>query len=152
MTHPLVVLLSAVLALGVVVPSHAAAAPRSGEESIFDPKTPNNPDDIIYGGRGVSERSAVAGVASVLVPGLGQAVNKNATPKVLTHAIIGVIPYVLWWMPKPLPWIGFPLWGLFHVWSGWDALIDRRGGYIEGCVMEDGAWLDASTGEPVPAG
>lgn len=145
-------LASAVLAAAVVVPV-LAAAPVRAEDTVFEKKTPRNPDDIVYGGRGVSDRSAVAGIVSLLVPGIGQAINADKTPKIVTHVLIG-LPSLLWWGVPAFPG---PLWpvgvvsGLFHFWSFWDALIDRRGGYIHGCVGTPGAWLDAGLGAGSPA-
>jgi hypothetical protein len=64
----------------------------------------------------ISGRSVGAGVLSFLIwPGIGQAVNNNPGKKVATHAIIGLIP-------------------LFRFWSGYDALVDRKGGYWDGRI------------------
>ena len=105
-----------------------AAGPAGADERVFDKKSPSNPNDIVYGGRGVSDRSAVAGVVSLILPGIGQAINKNEGKKVATHLIVGLIGFTGFINP-----LGF-IFAVFHLWSGWDALIDRRGGYLNGCV------------------
>jgi hypothetical protein len=139
------------LALGCAFAATLVGSTASAEERVFERKSPRDPNDIIYGGRGVSERSGVAGVCSLLVPGVGQAINKNRTPKVVTHLVIGLLPYVAWFSPL---WPIGGLFGLFHIWSAWDALIDRPGGYINGAVLAPGAgeWQDASTGTAAPVG
>jgi len=129
----------AVLALAV---SMLASTGRA-DEKVFDKKTPRDQNDIIYGGRGVTDHSAIAGIVSLIIPGLGQAINKNETKKVVTHLVIGLVGFVAVVNP-----IGF-VFAVFHVWSGWDALIDRRGGYINECVEAPPAWLDVSTGAGV---
>ncbi len=136
----LAVVVAAAMAGPVLVPGTARA-----EEQIFDKKSPKNPNDILYGGKGVSERSAIAGIVSFIVPGIGQLINKNKTPKIVTHLVVGALPYLVWFSPL---WPLGGVFGLFHLWSGWDALIDRSGGYISGCVgnPESGSWLDAGTG------
>ena len=64
----------------------------------------------------VTGKSIVAGVCSLLVwPGIGQAVNENEDDKVITHAVLGLT-------------------GIFRLWSGWDALIDRSGGRWDGRI------------------
>lgn len=64
----------------------------------------------------ISGRSVVGGVLSFLVwPGIGQAVNSNRAPKVATHAILGLLPP-------------------YRFWSGYDALVDRQGGYWKGRI------------------
>jgi hypothetical protein len=129
--------------LAVVV----AAVPGTGrcDEKVFEVKTPRDQNDIIYGGRGVTDHSAVAGLVSLIIPGLGQAINKNSTPKIVTHLVIGLVGFVGFVTP-----VGF-VFGVFHIWSGWDALIDRRGGYINGCVAAPDTWLDVSTGPAATA-
>lgn len=119
----------------------AAAATRA-EQPVFDRKHPSDPNDIIYGGRGVQDHTVVAALCSAILPGVGQAINKNPSKKIVTHAVVGL----LFWVGVAHP-IGF-VFGLFHVWSAWDALIDRPGGYINGCVLgpERGAWLEAGCG------
>ncbi len=62
----------------------------------------------------ITGRSVAAGVLSFLVwPGIGQAVNNNKGPKVATHAVAGLFPP-------------------FRFWSGWDGLVNRKGGYWDG--------------------
>ena len=64
----------------------------------------------------ISGRSVVAGVLSLIVwPGIGQAVNDNKGQKVATHAVLGLLPP-------------------YRIWSGYDALVDRKGGYWEGRI------------------
>ena len=64
----------------------------------------------------ISGRSVVAGALSLLIwPGIGQAVNSNKGEKIATHAIIGILPP-------------------FRFWSGYDALVDRHGGYWNGRI------------------
>ena len=61
-------------------------------------------------------RTAVHGLASLLLwPGLGQYLNHNETKKNWTHAALGLT-------------------GIFRLWSGWDALIDRQGGRWDGKI------------------
>jgi hypothetical protein len=65
---------------------------------------------------GISGKSVLAGVLSLIIwPGIGQAVNDEPGKKVVTHAIVGLIPP-------------------FRFWSGYDALVDRHGGYWDGKV------------------
>lgn len=64
----------------------------------------------------ISGRSVAAGVLSFLIwPGIGQAVNSNKGEKIATHAVIGLLPP-------------------FRFWSGYDALVDRHGGYWNGRI------------------
>lgn len=64
----------------------------------------------------ISGRTVVGGLLSFIVwPGIGQAVNSNKGDKVLTHAVVGLIPP-------------------FRFWSGYDALVDRKGGYWNGKI------------------
>jgi len=64
----------------------------------------------------ISGKTVVSGLVSLLIwPGIGQYVNDNTTKKNWTHAIIGLFP-------------------LFRLWSGWDALIDRKGGRWDGKI------------------
>ena len=64
----------------------------------------------------MSGKTVIAGLLSLIVwPGIGQVVNKNPSGKNITHAIIGLFPP-------------------FRFWSGWDALIDRKGGRWDGRV------------------
>lgn len=59
----------------------------------------------------------VAGAALSLIvwPGIGQAINDDKGEKVLTHAVVGLLPP-------------------FRFWSCYDALVDRQGGYWEGRI------------------
>jgi hypothetical protein len=62
----------------------------------------------------ISARSVGAGLLSFLIwPGIGQAVNSEKGSKVATHAIAGLFPPV-------------------RFFSGYDALVDRSGGYFNG--------------------
>lgn len=89
----------------VLVGALAASAPVSLAE---------NTDPPVRGK--ISGRSVVAGVLSFVVwPGIGQAVNDNKGKKVATHAVVGLLPP-------------------FRFWSGYDALVDRQGGYANGKI------------------
>lgn len=133
-----------------LLPVSAAASGEVSEEvrqierDVTDPKRPADPDSIIYGGRGVTGASAVAGLCSLVVPGIGQAINRNPTKKIVTHGLLGLLGFVA--LAHPAGWV----FAVFHVWSGWDGLINRPGGYINGTVMAPApdAWLDASTDAP----
>jgi hypothetical protein len=64
----------------------------------------------------VTGRSVGAGALSLIIwPGIGQAVNDQPGKKVATHAIIGLLPP-------------------YRLWSAYDALFDRQGGYWEGKI------------------
>ena len=64
----------------------------------------------------VTGRTVGAGALSLLIwPGIGQAVNDAPGKKVATHAIIGLLPP-------------------YRLWSGYDALFDRKGGYWDGKI------------------
>ena len=64
----------------------------------------------------ISGKSVVYGLTSLLIwPGIGQYLNDNETKKNWTHAIIGLLPP-------------------FRLWSGWDALIARKGGRWDGKI------------------
>jgi hypothetical protein len=64
----------------------------------------------------ITGRSVGAGLLSLLIwPGIGQAVNSEKGNKVATHAIVGLLPP-------------------FRFWSGYDALVDREGGYWDGKI------------------
>jgi hypothetical protein len=64
----------------------------------------------------VTGKTVGAGLLSLLIwPGIGQAVNNNKGNKVATHAIIGLFP-------------------LTRFWSGYDALVNRQGGYWDGKI------------------
>lgn len=61
-------------------------------------------------------KSVVHGLASLLIwPGLGQYLNDQPTNKNVTHAVLGIT-------------------GIFRLWSGWDALIQRTGGRWDGKI------------------
>lgn len=61
----------------------------------------------------ITPKSVGACALSFLVwPGIGQAVNDDEGKKVATHAILGLTV-------------------VFRFWSGYDALVDRKGGYWE---------------------
>ncbi len=65
---------------------------------------------------GVSGKTIAGGALSLLIwPGIGQAINEEDGKKVLTHAVIGFFPP-------------------FRVWSCYDAVVDRKGGYWEGRI------------------
>ncbi|OGI00168.1 MAG: hypothetical protein A2Y25_00275 [Candidatus Melainabacteria bacterium GWF2_37_15] len=65
---------------------------------------------------GITGKTVVAGALSLIIwPGIGQAVNDEKGDKVLTHAVVGLLPP-------------------FRVWSCYDALVDRKGGYWEGKI------------------
>ena len=120
-----------------------------GEERVFERKTPSDPNQIIYGGRGVTDRSALAGLCSLLLPGVGQAVNRNKPEKIIVHGVLGLLSFVAVFNP-----VGF-VFGVFHVWSCWDALIDRTGGYLGGTVLNPAneGWLETTSGMvPDPGG
>lgn len=64
----------------------------------------------------VKPRTIGAGLLSLLIwPGIGQAVNDAPGDKVATHAVIGLLPP-------------------YRLWSGYDALFDRKGGYWKGRI------------------
>jgi hypothetical protein len=67
--------------------------------------------------RGEISKATVAGsLLSLLVwPGIGQAINDEDSEKIVTHAVIGFFPP-------------------FRIWSAYDALYDRRGGYWDGKI------------------
>jgi len=93
----LLFLLIAVSALSLNVPSFAKNSdpPKSGQ---------------------ITGRSVGAAALSLIVwPGIGQAVNNNKGEKVLSHAIIGILPP-------------------YRFWSAYDALVDRKGGYWKGRI------------------
>jgi hypothetical protein len=61
-------------------------------------------------------RKVVAGTLSLLIwPGIGQAVNDAPGEKVLTHAVMGLLPP-------------------FRFWSCYDAVVDRKKGYWDGRI------------------
>jgi len=64
----------------------------------------------------ITGRSVVAGLLSLIVwPGIGQAVNADKGTKVATHAVIGLFPP-------------------YRFWSGYDGLMNRKGGYWNGKI------------------
>jgi len=64
----------------------------------------------------VSLRSVGAGALSFFIwPGLGQAVNSDKGDKVVVHAVLGFTQ-------------------IYRFWSGYDALVDRKGGYWNGKI------------------
>ena len=64
----------------------------------------------------ITGKSVAAGALSLIVwPGIGQAVNNDSGQKCITHAVIGLIP-------------------IYRIWSGYDALVDRKGGYWQGRI------------------
>ncbi len=66
--------------------------------------------------RRISFKSIGAGALSLLVwPGIGQAINSQDGEKVLTHAVLGLIPP-------------------YRFWSCYDAAVDREGGYWKGRI------------------
>jgi len=132
-TKNLSLIASVMFSFALVAPSLALAEPPPPSEvkaKVFAVKTPANPDHIVQGGRGVVKRSIIAGICSLVIPGVGQAVNRNKTGKIVVHALIGLVGIVAG--PITGGW-GYGL-GIFHLWSGWDALIDRPGGYINHLV------------------
>lgn len=65
---------------------------------------------------GVSGKSVVSGLCSFIIwPGIGQYINDCEKDKNITHALVGLFPP-------------------FRFWSGWDAFVNRKGGYWEGKV------------------
>ncbi|MBI4430843.1 MAG: hypothetical protein HY587_03925 [Candidatus Omnitrophica bacterium] len=61
-------------------------------------------------------KTFVHGLASLLIwPGVGQYLNDNKLEKNWTHAALGLT-------------------GIFRLWSGWDAMIDRKGGRWDGKI------------------
>lgn len=64
----------------------------------------------------ITGKSVLAGATSLIIwPGIGQAINSDPGDKIATHAIIGLFPP-------------------FRFWSGWDALVNRTGGYWHGRI------------------
>lgn len=126
-----------VLGAAAVAMLAVMASVGMAQESVFDKKLPSDQNDIIYGGRGVSGTSGVAAVCSFIVPGLGQAVNGNQGKKIIVHLVIGLLPLIAYVNPAGA------VFAIFHIWSAWDALIDRRGGYIDGTVSAPAQGLDA---------
>ena len=64
----------------------------------------------------ITPKTVAGGALSLLIwPGIGQAINDNKGKKVLTHAIIGILPP-------------------FRFWSCYDALVARKDGYWKGRI------------------
>ncbi|HSA07450.1 MAG TPA: hypothetical protein P5556_09750 [Candidatus Gastranaerophilales bacterium] len=64
----------------------------------------------------ITPKTVAGGALSLLIwPGIGQAINDEKGEKVLTHAVIGLLPP-------------------FRFWSCYDALVDRNGGYWQGRI------------------
>ena len=64
----------------------------------------------------ITGKTVVGGLLSLIIwPGIGQAMNDTPGNKVATHAIVGLLPP-------------------FRIWSGYDALYNRKGGYWNGKV------------------
>lgn len=64
----------------------------------------------------VSGKSVGAAALSLFIwPGIGQAVNNDKGDKVMTHVIFGLLPP-------------------YRIWSAYDALVDRKGGYWKGRI------------------
>lgn len=64
----------------------------------------------------ITKKSVAGGLLSLIIwPGIGQAMNDDKGEKVATHAIVGLLPP-------------------FRFWSGYDALVKRKGGYWEGRI------------------
>jgi hypothetical protein len=58
----------------------------------------------------ITPKSVGAGCLSLLLwPGVGQLMNNESDSKTLTHAVLGFT-------------------GVFRIWSGYDALVNRKGG------------------------
>jgi hypothetical protein len=82
--------------------------------SLNVPSFAKNPDPPKTGA--ITGRSVGAAALSFLVwPGIGQAVNNDKGEKVLTHAALGIT-------------------GVYRFWSGYEALVDRKGGYWKGRI------------------
>ncbi len=64
----------------------------------------------------ITGRSVIAGVLSAIIPGIGQAINSDKGAKVATHLIGGFV---------------FPP---FRIWSCYDGIVDRKGGYWDGKI------------------
>ena len=64
----------------------------------------------------ITGKTVVAGLTSLIIwPGIGQYLNDEPTKKNVTHALLGLT-------------------GIFRLWSGWDALIGRKGGRWDGKI------------------
>ena len=93
------------MALAVAVGMLTLAAPSALAENTDPPNTGK-----------ITGKTVVGGVLSLLIwPGIGQAINDNKGKKVATHVVVGLLPP-------------------FRIWSGYDALVDRQGGYWNGKI------------------
>lgn len=64
----------------------------------------------------ITGKTVLAGAASLILwPGIGQAMNDANSHKVITHAVIGLVP-------------------ITRFWSCYDAVVDRKGGYWDGKI------------------
>jgi len=63
----------------------------------------------------ITPKTVGAGVLSLIIPGIGQAINSSPGDKVVTHLVLGLVPP-------------------FHFWSAYDALVNRKGGYWDGRI------------------
>lgn len=64
----------------------------------------------------ITPKTVGAGALSLIIwPGIGQAVNNDNGEKVLIHALLGLVP-------------------IYRVWSCYDAVVDRKGGYWHGRI------------------
>ncbi len=81
---------------------------------VFNPAFASNSDPPKTGK--ITGKTVVGGLLSLVIwPGIGQAMNSNQGKKVTTHVVIGLLPP-------------------FRIWSGYDALVDRSGGYWNGKI------------------
>jgi hypothetical protein len=97
-----------IISLGIIALSLFAllAAPVSAGEFTTSNAT--------YGE--ITGKTAVAGLLSFLIwPGLGQYMNDCETDKNVTHAVLGITQ-------------------IYRFWSGWDAIVNRQGGYWKGRI------------------
>ncbi|MFC1517482.1 hypothetical protein ACFL5G_02875 [Candidatus Margulisiibacteriota bacterium] len=68
----------------------------------------------------ITGSTVLAGLASLILwPGIGQAINEDAQDKVVWHAVFGLID-----VATRVP--------VVRLWSGYDGLVDRKGGYLDG--------------------
>lgn len=64
----------------------------------------------------ITGKTVLGGALSLIIwPGIGQAINDNKGKKVVTHVVAGLLPP-------------------FRIWSAYDALVDRQGGYWNGKI------------------
>jgi len=70
----------------------------------------------------ITGMTVVAGLCSLIIwPGIGQAINSNPGEKCLWHAGLGLIDVV-----THVP--------VVRLWSGFDGLVNRHGGYFGGKI------------------